>query len=231
MQVISLTIRWEEITTKNLLHLDKVLQLYNESFPFEVREPHDTFIHSLQYATDCFPNSFRLIIGFQDEELVAFSTGHYLAAVNTGFIVYIAINPLMRGKGIGSQTLLKMEGILNEDAKLAGMPALNALVLEAEAPENTHTMMEKEECLSRNQFFHKNGFKQNLDLEYVQPPLHNDDKSIPLNLFIKVSKKSQLDKEYIKRIIQAIYHEKYFKVNQIDKEVLSHCFNEMGMSW
>jgi GNAT superfamily N-acetyltransferase len=229
IKVIYVEIRWKEILIENLFYLDKVLEIYDKSFPLEVREPHQIFIQSLQYATTAYPNNFRFMIGLDGERIVSFATGHYLADVNTGFVVYIATNPLFRSKGIGRQTLLEMEELLNKDAYLAGNSSLMAIILETESPAQAKTIIEREECLSRNRFFQKNGYKLNLEWEYVQPPLHNDDKCIPLNLFMKVPQKVHLNKEDVMKIILAIYYEKYYKVNQINKEVLTRSLSEMGM--
>ncbi|CAG9608720.1 hypothetical protein NEOCIP111885_02437 [Pseudoneobacillus rhizosphaerae] len=223
-------ISWKEISNDNLFYLDQVFELYDQSFPLEVREPHDIFLQSLKYATKAYPNNFRLLVGLSGKALVSFATGHYLADVNTGFVVYIATNPLFRTNGIGTKTLLKIEEILNKDAVLAGNSSLRAMILETESPNWAETVIDREECLKRNGFFRKNGYKQYLEMEYVQPPLHNDDKSIPLNLFMKVKEKDYLNKEEVRNIIHTIYYEKYYIVNNIDKELLIRCLNEIGIN-
>jgi GNAT superfamily N-acetyltransferase len=223
-------INWIEISDDNLFYLDKVFELYDQSFPIEVREPHDIFLHSLHYATTAYPNNFRFLVGLDGEELVSFATGHYLADVNTGFVVYIVTNPRFRSNGIGRQTLLKIEELFHKDAVLAGNLSLRAMILETELPELAENVEVREECLKRNKFFQKNGYKPYIEMEYVQPPLHNDDKSIPLNLFIKVQQTVQLDKKEVRDIIHAIYHEKYYIVNTINQKILIRCLNEIGIS-
>jgi hypothetical protein len=229
-KVIEVEINWIEISDDNLYYLDKVFELYDQSFPLEVREPHDVFLQSLQYATKAYPNNFHLLIGLDGEELVSFATGHYLAAVNTGYVVYIVTNPLLRCKGTGTKTLLKIEELLNIDATLAGNSSLKAMILETESLDNAVDVVEREECIKRNRFFQKNKYNQYLEWEYVQPPLHNDDKSIPLNLLMKIPHNVQLSKEEVRNIIHSIYHEKYYIVNKIDQEILIRCLNEIGIS-
>jgi hypothetical protein len=230
-KVIEVEIDWIEISNDNLFYLDQVFELYDQSFPLEVREPHEIFLQSLKYATKAFPNNFRFLVGLSGEALVSFATGHYLAEVNTGFVVYVATNPLLRTYGIGTKTLLKIEEILNKDAVLAGNLSLRAMILETESPNCVENVIEREVCQKRNRFFQKNGYEQCLELEYVQPPLHNDDKSIPLNLFMKVQQqKDYLNKEEVKNLILAIYHEKYYIVNNIDKEILIRCLYEIGIN-
>ncbi len=225
-----MSIRWDEITVDYIINLDKVLTLYDQTFPIEVREPHETFLRSLQYARNNKPNNFRFLIGFEGENLVSFATGHYLADVNLGFIVYIATNPRVRShKGLGSKTLLKMEELLNQDARLAGNSSLTALILETEIQEMVHTETERKDCIKRNHFFEKNQYKKYQDINYLQPPLFEGGSPIPLNLFVKGSPKEQFFKKEISEFIRCMYREKYYLVNGIDKKVLINCFGNMGM--
>lgn len=62
-----MAIKWDEITHDNLTHFEKVLKLYDQAFPIEVRESHDIFLNSLQYARNRKPNNFRFLIGFEGE--------------------------------------------------------------------------------------------------------------------------------------------------------------------
>lgn len=224
-----MTIRWEEITLDHLTNLDKVLKLYDLSFPIEVREPHLIFIRSLEYVKTSFPNQFRLIVGLEGDELVSFTTGHYLAEVNSGFIVYIATNPLHHSKGLGSKTLLKIEELLSKDAQLAGNDSIGAFILETETEEFAQSKVEKDNCRRRSQFFQKNHYQLYEEVEYLQPPLHEEGESIPLNLFIKNIQSDRMKIEEVKEIIRSIYKEKYHNVNGIDKNILNRCLKEIGI--
>jgi GNAT superfamily N-acetyltransferase len=222
-----MTVRWDEITYNNLSNFEKVLKLYDQAFPIEVRESHNTFLKSLQYARNGMPNNFRFLVGFEGEQLVSFATGHYLADVNSGFIIYIVTNPLVRSKGLGSKTLLKLEELLNKDAILAGNTSINSILLETE--KIVHTEEEKEDCIKRNRFFEKNDYKLYEKIDYLQPPLHLGGSNIPLHLFIKSPQKVEITGEETSGAIRAIYKEKYYLVNDIDKNVLKSCLEKMGM--
>lgn len=221
-----MNIIWDEITEDNLCHIDKVFELYDLVFPQVVREPHSIFYNGLHYTRHRKPNKFRFLIGFEGTELISFATGHYLEEVNSGFIVYIATNPHARSKGIGSKTLVKMEEFFTEDAIAAGNSSLNAIILETETEDLVSTKEEKDNCRKRNNFFIRNGFKKSEEISYLQPPLHNEDNSVPLNLFIKYIQRNKIDN---KKIISAIYKEKYYLVNGIDKEVLNNCLLKMEL--
>lgn len=219
---------WTEITNDNLGNLENALKLYDQAFPIEVREPHDIFRKGLKYATNSFPNNFRFLVGMEGDTVVSFATGHYLADVNAGFIVYIATNPSVREKGLGSQTLGKIEELLNQDAIAAGNSSLQLAILETEIEELVHTTEEKEDCVKRQRFFEKNNYHKCEDVHYLQPPLHGGGEGIPLHLFIKNFQGDQfLTQDEINKTVQAIYREKYYAVNGIDKAVLTNCLQGM----
>ncbi|WP_028400607.1 GNAT family N-acetyltransferase [Ectobacillus panaciterrae] len=224
-----MTIKWDEITHDNLIHLEEVLKLHDQAFPIEVREAHNIFLKSLQYARSRMPNNFRFLIGFEGEQLVSFAKGHYLANVNSGFIVYIVTNPLVRSKGLGSKTLLKLEELLTKDAISAGNTSLKAMILETETQDMVHTEVEKENCIKRNRFFERNDYKKYEKIDYLQPPLHDGGCNIPLNLFIKNLQSNENTKKEINETIRAIYNEKYYLVNEIDKKVLNNCLEKMEL--
>ncbi|MGG4489084.1 GNAT family N-acetyltransferase [Metabacillus idriensis] len=220
-------ITWKEITDKHSNHLDEVFNLYNKTFPFEVREPASTFLKGMAYAENEKLNTFRLIAGFEGENMVSFATGHYLADVNSGFIVYIVTNPSVRSKGLGAITLTKIEELLKEDAIAAGNSSLRSLILETETEEMAHTAEEKEDCMKRKRFFERNGYIQFEEMNYLQPPLHTGDSPVPLNLYLKTLKKAEISAYEVKEIVRAVYKEKYEKVNEIDKSVLTGCLDLM----
>lgn len=223
-----MAIRWGEIRYENDIHLEKVFDLFDQTFPIEVRESHNIFLKSLQYARKRKPNNYRFLIGLEDDRLVSFATGHYLSDVNSGFIVYLVTNPLERSKGLGAKTLLKLEELLNKDAILAGNTSIKAIILETEKQEMVHTEGEKEYCIKRHKFFDRNHYKLFEKIDYLQPPLLGES-IIPLHLFIKNVQTDELTKNEVSEVIRAIYKEKYYLVNEIDKNVLNSCLEKMGI--
>lgn len=224
-----MSLTWNEITMDNQKHLDEVLKLYDSTFPINVRESHQTFLNGLKYGSNRKPNNFRFLIGLEGEDLVSFATGHYLADVNSGFIVYIVTNPKAQSKGVGTRTLEKLEELLNQDAVSAGNPSINTIVLETETEEMAHTDEEKENCIKRSKFFKKNNYKRNTRISYVQPPLHSEENDVPLNLLYKRHHQNQVIEEDINDVIKALYKEKYSLVNQIDGKILKRLLEKMGI--
>ncbi|WP_260288741.1 GNAT family N-acetyltransferase [Peribacillus aracenensis] len=225
-----MTIKWDEITIDNLSNLEKALKIFDRVFPVEVRESHDIFLKSLQYAKRNKPNNFRFLVGFEGEKMVSFATGHYLADVNVGFIVYIFTDPVVRSKGLGTKTLLELEKLLNKDAFLAGYTLLKAVILETETEEMVHTEIEKQDCIKRNKFFERNNYKQYKNIDYLQPPLHFGASNIPLNLFIKRVQLNEINDEEVSNAIRSIFREKYYIVNEIDKDIIELCLKTMGVN-
>lgn len=209
-----MTIRWDEITLDNSCLLEQVFSIYDQTFPIEVREPHEIFIRSLQYGK----KHFRFLVGFEGGQLASFATGHYLASINSGFIVYIATNPTQRSHGVGTQTLLKMEELLNDVAVVAGNRSIDAIFLETEIGHSEQDRL-------RESFFLKNQYKK-LPNKYMQPPLYPGESSVPLHLHMKSLQPNEVK---MNEVIQAIYNEKYHVINGIDKEILSNCLREMGI--
>lgn len=225
-----MAIRWEEITHDNLNYIEEVLALYDQSFPIDLREPHDVILRGLDYAKNAFPNDFCIVIGMEDDQLVSFATGHYLAESNAGFIVYISTNPLARNQGLGSKTLRKMEERFHQSATIAGHSELDAVILETEKVEDAHTAEEKEECVRRTRFFNKNQYHPVHSIQYVQPPLYEGEHDVPLHLFIKKVGDKEMADQKIKQMVQEIYKEKYASVNQISSRVLNGCLEKMGLN-
>lgn len=217
-----MTIQWTEISEDNLINLEMAMELYDQAFPIQVREPHSVFLRSLQYAKTRRPNNYHFLMGLEGDQLVSFATGHYFADVNSGFIVYLVTNPIVRSKGLGSKTLVELESLLFQDAISAGNASLKAILLETETQDIVHTEGEKEDCIKRNRFFARNNYEMCDEIRYLQPSLHNEVEDIPLNLFIKNFDTSKQRKEEIQKAISAIYKEKYSFINKIDKEALNN---------
>ncbi|MGM0803776.1 MAG: GNAT family N-acetyltransferase [Bacillota bacterium] len=220
---------WKEVTHSNQEKLQEALTLYEHSFPIEVREPKSVFLQSLNNAETHLPNQYHFLVGFQDEVLVSLVTAHYLADVNTGFIVYLVTNPKVRSKGLGAQSLQRIEEVLQQDSIAAGYKSLDAIVLETETPEMVHSEKEKDDCVKRTNFFMRNGFYKVEDFLYLQPPIHDDGVDVPLHLFIKTLTKQERSVSEVKRIVKAMYLEKYHHGNGIVKEVLNRSYNKMNL--
>lgn len=222
-------IEWIEISSTETTIFENAMNLYEQAFSIEVREPQKVFRRSLESIMND-DNNYRFLAGMEDQQVIAFATGHYFADVNTGFIVYIVTDPNVRSRGLGYKTLAKLEELLNDDAIRAGNSAIDMMILETETEEMVHTKKEKEDCIKRNNFFKRNNYIPIYNIEYKQPPLYEGDSSIPLNLFVKNQRKSELTMEVLHNTIFSTYQEKYYFINQINKVILDQCIQEMGIN-
>ncbi len=224
-----MSIIWKEITKNHMSHIEKVLQLYDIAFPKDLREPHHIFYNALDKVDQNLPNRFRFLIGFKEGKLISFATGHYLAEVNCGFIVYLGIDESERDKGLGSQVLRTIEEYLNQDAVLAGKDSIRAFVLETEKQELVNSEEEREACLKRDYFYKKNGYKAYNGIDYIQPPLNGGNEAIPLKLNIKKKQQTDFSRDEVQEFVYAMYVQKYCLVNQIPIMVLNDCLKEMSI--
>ena len=223
-----MNLNWHVITDGEDPYLKQAFALYDAAFPVEVREDHRVLLDSLD--NNGHPDDFCFLTGLSDDKVVAFATAHYLADINSGFIVYIVTDPGIRGKGIGKETIRKIEEILNHKAIRNGHSGLDAMLLETEREEDAVSQFEREECLKRARFFHGKGYLKQGDRLYLQPPLHGEDKGVPLHLYVKYLSMRGLGGDKIEHAIFAIYKEKYLAVNRIGTAVLNSCLEEMDIA-
>lgn len=221
-----MAIEWKEVTELEDELLRKALSLYHDCFPEYVREDECVFYESIRQREKNTPNNFHFLVGIVDDKVICFSTAHYLAKVNSGYIVYIAADPKERGKGLGKQTLLKMEKLLKEDAVHAGYPSLKGIFLETEREIDAQNEEEYKETINRLQFFNHLGFSPIKGYQYVQPPLYTGQTPVPLYLaFKKLTRGEDINYD---QVVKAIYHEKYHKMNKISSTVLDECITPQG---
>ena len=216
-----MALEWKEIidTTDELLK--QTLSLYHSCFPEYVREDNSVFYESIRQREKNIPNHFHFLVGVMNEKIVSFATAHYLADINSGYIVYLAADPKERGKGYGKQTLLKMEELLGNDATHAGHPSLTGLFLETEREIDAKNEEEYRENINRLQFFNHLGLRPVKECNYLQPPLYKEQTPVPLYLAFKpIVSGAEPDCE---RAIKAIYYEKYHKMNHVSLSVHQDC--------
>ena len=217
-----MALEWKEITTLEDEMLKEALSLYHICFPEYVREDEDVFYESIRHRKKNLPNHYHFLVGLLNNKVVCMATAHYLADVNSGYIVYIAADPKERGKGLGKQTLLKIEELLNDDAIKAGHLSLMGIFLETEREIDAENEEEYRENVNRLQFFHHLGFSPVKDYHYVQPPLYNGQTPVPLYLALKPLNGREEEFDF-GQVVKAMYYEKYYKMNKISLSVLEDC--------
>jgi GNAT superfamily N-acetyltransferase len=181
--------------------------LYDTSFPANEREPRDVILASIA------ANKAVLARARAGGTTLGFSVTHILRNPPAAFLVYLAVSPEHRGSGIGGRLF---EYSWNASKKLASSVdlMLQGIAWEIDIPEGSETTEEHERRSRRRAFFGRLGGEQ-LDVNYVQPPVNGP--AVPMLLMWR-SAKGMLPQ--INQLIRAIYYEKYGAANGIRAEIL-----------
>ena len=157
-----------------------VEKLLESSFPIDERRDND-----LQKAYTDEKSNFNVNVILLDGNIVGLINYWDLGEVY--YIEHFAIDPLLRGNGIGEQTLKRIKSILSN----------KPIILEAETPIDE---MQKR----RINFYSRNEF-QLYDIEYKQPPYRKDGGCIDMNI-LTYNWFSKLD---INQVINELYRQVY----------------------
>ncbi|MED1665554.1 GNAT family N-acetyltransferase [Brevibacillus laterosporus] len=212
---------WHDIKDIESPLIPHALDLYEQMFTEDLREPNDILLKGLTNKGPTAPDTFHLLVGTnENQQVVAVSTFHYLATWNLGFIVYMMVNPAIQSGGVGSKMMSKIEKILQEDAQKHDAK-LTGFVLETEREEDAHDEEEQILTQRRLRFFNRNGLVPVKGIPYKQPPLWENTKEVPLHLLVKWTKDTDgfLQEEWY-RFVQDVYKEKYGKINNVKPEIL-----------
>jgi GNAT superfamily N-acetyltransferase len=221
-------IQWHELTDTRSRWVDQCLALYEQTFPDEVREPDEVLLRGVSVNTELSPNAFHFLIALNEQqEVVGFSTAHYLADVQFGFVVYLLVNPAIRSRGLGGHLLAHMQNLLKGDAARFGT-SLRGVILETEKEADAHTEVERAECRRRNRFFNRQGYGRVESVFYVQPPLRETTSEVSLHLYVHLQADQRpLTGEELRRVVHAMYEQKYSKINHVDSRTLRTCEKQL----
>lgn len=144
-----------DITTADLGLLE---ELYQESFPAEERRPWNLIVNPAKKDS---PKLFAILADGHIAGMLTLWTFYRFA-----YIEHLAVNPDLRGKGIGSEAMrLLIEKV-----------GMKPIVVEIEPPTEIHP-----DTLRRRDFYTNLGFKT-IATDYVQPPYAPSLPSVPMHL-------------------------------------------------
>ncbi|MBI4641941.1 MAG: GNAT family N-acetyltransferase [Candidatus Tectomicrobia bacterium] len=187
-------------------------EIYDEAFPPNEREPRQVILNSLQ-------NGVGVAVRARHAgRTIGLATMHLLRNPAAVFLVYIALDRHLRGRGSG--------GLLLEHAWKVGASYLSkqgliaiGLIWEVEIPALAAT---EEETLRRERriaFFRRHG-GDILPRPYFQPPVDGI-APVPMHLMYRPAEEGKWpDPEMTEVLVRAIYFEKYRAVNGIPLETL-----------
>lgn len=144
-----------DITTADLALLEK---LYEQSFPVEERRPWPLIAKPSKKDS---PKLFAILADGHIAGMLTLWTFEHFA-----YIEHLAINPDLRGKGVGSVAI----------RELIEKIGMKPIVVEIEPPTES-----KPDTVRRHDFYSRLGF-QTIATDYIQPPYAAGLPSVPMHL-------------------------------------------------
>lgn len=160
---------------------DTIFSIMEESFPIDEYRPYDeqnALLNDTRYNMYVLPDS-------NNENLKAFIAVWRFE--NFAFIEHFAVNPIYRNQGLGSLILQEISDLVKCQ-----------ICLEVELPQTDFARR-------RIGFYERNGFYLN-DYPYIQPPISEGRKPIPLLIMTSGERISEAGFESVK---QTVYNEVY----------------------
>lgn len=186
----------------NDTYFHEAIKLYDATFPIEIKESVQVFLDSFK-TQEQDPDFFHFHVLIDNNQLVGFSSFHYLKSENIAYIVYIVINEKYKGQGLGS---MFMKHIFETIENLAMKYHHNkpSFMLECEKDDAGNSPLEA--------FYKRFDFEKSA-VCYHQPDLHHKNQHVPMNLFIKNHPSQEA--------ISTMYTAKYNQCNRVDLNTLA----------
>ncbi|MEG2218558.1 MAG: GNAT family N-acetyltransferase [Muribaculaceae bacterium] len=169
-----------EISSKNAI-INKIEQLYVNSFPKDERRDFN-LVKDILSTPD---SHFKIIAALNDNIFLGFIS--YWEWCDMRYIEHFAIEPTLRGGGIGQDMIIYF-------AKMAQSP----IILEVEPAIN-------ELAMRRIGFYKRCGYTLWNDVKYFQPPYDNSKESLELKIMTLGEIQIDENSEFITRIKKYVY--------------------------
>jgi GNAT superfamily N-acetyltransferase len=187
----------------------QAFHLYETSFPIEERTPTDLLIASIRQVArgERFPgciSHFRIAV--EDNKVIGISIYSYYQKPRIAFLGYLAIQPDLRGRGLGSWLLERTVEQLSTDAHALGGKSARGMCWEVERPEDSTSPEEQARRERRIDFYKRNGAHVLSQIKFTAPPLAEGLPPVPYYLmFMPVpGELIVVDKVLEKAVIEAI---------------------------
>jgi hypothetical protein len=208
-------IRLREIQAPSDPALWRAYRILQRTFPASELIRAAEFVHGLTRRASGAWNDllWHIVVGERGQRLEGVVTGTYLAALNIGFIGYLAVDQQERSRGLGATLRDTLLQLFDGDAwYLHGRPT-TAVVGEVE-PHNPWL----------DRLVRSRGVLP-LDIEYRQPDIRAGKEKVPLVLYYQALTgfRPALPVEEVKSLLFAIWHHAYKVVNPFDDPI----FREM----
>lgn len=211
-------VEYEACTAGALAADGRLWALYEASFPASERETRDAILASLRQGPGLVLRA-RL-----DGQTVGLATAHLLRDPPAVFLVYLAVEPSCRGRGIGRELLERIWGEGAERLRRAERPPCG-MVWEAEDPGAADDPAGRELRLRRIAYYRRCGGDV-LDRPYRQPPLDGATCPPMRLLFRPAVGQPMPDRHAADALVRAMYFEKYGAINGIRAALLHNMLRE-----
>jgi GNAT superfamily N-acetyltransferase len=192
--------------------------IYDESFPASEREPRAVILGSVRQGVGVAARARR------GQTVAGLATVHLLRRPAAVFLVYLAVAPALRGRGLGGPLLEDVYRVAADRLARAGAP-LAGLVWEVDAPALAATADERQRRERRIEFFRRLGGAL-LPRPYAQPPLQGTE-PVPMRLMYRPAAGAGWpDGAAADALVRAMYFEKYGAANGISAEILERLYGE-----
>lgn len=212
---------FNSLSSTELMRDDAWWEIYDEAFPLSERESPQVILNSVQREVGL---AVRARTG---DRTTAIATTHLLKDPPAVFLVYLATDRNLRGRGSGGELFEYAWQSGRQKLAQAGLDAIG-LVLEADSPNETADPEETHLRERRIAFFGRHGCKL-LPVEYIQPPVDGST-LVPMRLMFRAADNYPEPEFFLtKRLVRSIYFEKYNAVNGISIEILEDLLQETNL--
>ncbi|HTK56956.1 MAG TPA: GNAT family N-acetyltransferase [Gemmatimonadales bacterium] len=194
-------LRLRELLTPGDPALARAYQILQETFPTSELIRAAEFLRAMTERAAGAWNDllWHVVVGERGSLLNGVVTGTYLAALNVGFVSYLAVDPKQRSRGIGHRLRRSLIELFDGDAwHFHGRPA-EAVVGEVE-PHNPwlQRLIREQGAIA-------------LDVPYRQPSIRPGEPTVPLVLYYQPlqGRRTSLPVQEVRQILFGIWHHAY----------------------
>lgn len=195
-------------------------RIYDESFRPWLREPRQVIVDSVREGVGL------AIAATDGDRTVGLATFHLLEEPAVLFLVYLAVDPALRGQRLGGELLERSIERGLAILRSRGADPLGT-IWEADDPALATTETQRIRRERRIAFFQRHGATL-LDTPYRQPPLIEGTAALPMRLLFRPAGGALPDEAAIRSTIRNLYLQKYGDLNGLDRGLLEKLLEEDG---
>lgn len=211
MAVTCPPLRFEERSPEGLEADPAFWRLYEASFRPWLREPREVIVETVRRGAGI------AFVASDGDATVGLSVIHLLEDPAAVFLVYLALEPRLRGQRLGGELLERSFALGLRQLRDRGRDPVGC-IWEVDDPALSTGEAQAERRQRRIAFFAHHGGAL-LERRYLQPPVSGD-QPVPMLLMARPEPGHEVDAALGERLVRAIYREKYWAVNGVSAPLL-----------